>query len=276
MAMTIGASIMASQPTVMVPRVAAAETNRISQDSSKELGVQRITPQNSETLNAIPSRTIPLANTVNSSSSASSTTSSTEASPPSQEELSAQQQVEQVISQLKARDREVRVHEQAHLSAAGQYATSGASFSYQTGPDGKRYAVGGEVGIDTSPIANDPEATLQKAMVVQSAALAPAQPSTQDLRVASAAAQMMTEARAQIAEQRTEQADAPESRADAENQTQATDNSSDSYNRISPANNQSVNQNDFASVVQQEMGMRQLAVERTQFETRLSLNSVRA
>ncbi|HBA64604.1 MAG TPA: hypothetical protein DCZ48_00195, partial [Methylococcaceae bacterium] len=44
------------------------------------------------------------------------------------------------IEALKARDAEVRAHEQAHLNAAAGIAVSGASFSYQTGPDGNRYA----------------------------------------------------------------------------------------------------------------------------------------
>ncbi len=49
------------------------------------------------------------------------------------------------IQQLQQRDAEVRTHEQAHLSVAGQYASGGPSFSYQTGPNGKRYAVGSSV-----------------------------------------------------------------------------------------------------------------------------------
>ena len=62
-----------------------------------------------------------------------------------------EQEVKQV-QELKARDREVRAHEAAHLAAAGSLAT-GVSFTYQRGPDGVQYAVGGEVGIDTSPVA---------------------------------------------------------------------------------------------------------------------------
>lgn len=110
-------------------------------------------------------------------------------------------EVQQVINQLKARDAEVRAHEQAHLAAAGGLATGGASYVYQTGPDGKRYAVGGEVGIDTSPVAGDPEATMQKAQAIRRAALAPAEPSSQDMRVASAATQMEAQARVELAQQ---------------------------------------------------------------------------
>src|SRR5712692_3393491 len=67
------------------------------------------------------------------------------------------------LALLAETDRHVRSHEQAHLAAAGQYARGGPSYQYQTGPDGKQYAIGGEVSIDTSPIPGDPAATAQKA-----------------------------------------------------------------------------------------------------------------
>jgi hypothetical protein len=51
-----------------------------------------------------------------------------------------------------------------------------------TGPDGKQYAVGGEVPIDLSPVSGNPQATVQKAETIQRAALAPADPSGPDLR----------------------------------------------------------------------------------------------
>lgn len=102
------------------------------------------------------------------------------------------------IQALKDRDREVRNHEQAHISAAGGIAVSGASFQYVTGPDGQRYATGGEVGIDTSAVADDPIATLRKAETIRRAALAPAQPSAQDYSVASKAAAMANKASADL------------------------------------------------------------------------------
>jgi hypothetical protein len=114
----------------------------------------------------------------------------------------AQREVEQVVMQLKMRDQEVRAHEQAHLAAAGAYARGGIRYDYQTGPDGQKYAVGGSVGIDTSPVKGDPQATLQKAMIVQRAALAPAQPSPQDMRVAAQASQMMMQAQSELQAQR--------------------------------------------------------------------------
>lgn len=136
-----------------------------------------------------------------------------------QQQRQQEQQVQQVLSQLKARDQEVRTHEQAHLAAAGQYATGGIKYEYQTGPDGRKYAIGGSVGIDTAPIAGDPQATMQKAMVVQRAALAPAQPSSQDMRVAAQASQMMMEAQSQMRTQQFE-GDDSESEVDAENRAE--------------------------------------------------------
>jgi len=104
------------------------------------------------------------------------------------------------IQALAARDREVRAHEQAHASVAGQYAR-GTSYTYQRGPDGVSYAIGGEVQIDTSPIPGDPEATLRKAQQLRRAANAPAEPSSQDARVAAQAAQMEQQARIELREQ---------------------------------------------------------------------------
>lgn len=112
---------------------------------------------------------------------------------------------QQKVQELKQRDREVRAHEAAHLAAAGRYATGSASFEYEHGPDGKSYAVGGEVGLNTSPVPNDPQATLQKARVIKAAALAPADPSTTDRKVAADAARMEAEAIREISRERTEE-----------------------------------------------------------------------
>lgn len=107
-----------------------------------------------------------------------------------------------MIEELKARDREVKAHEQAHKSVGGQY-TGAVSYSYQSGPDGKRYAVGGEVPIDVSPIPGDPQATITKMTVVKAAATAPAEPSTQDQLVAAQAARQLAEAQSDLAEQKS-------------------------------------------------------------------------
>lgn len=107
-------------------------------------------------------------------------------------------QAQQLINELAARDQEVRQHELAHAAAGGQYAGA-PTFEYQRGPDGRLYAVGGEVHIDTSPIPDDPQATLEKAEVILRAALAVTEPSSQDRSVAAQAAMMATEARAELA-----------------------------------------------------------------------------
>ncbi|KXX65386.1 hypothetical protein AY586_10005 [Marichromatium gracile] len=98
---------------------------------------------------------------------------------------------------MRQRDREVRMHEQAHVAAGGRYVTGGPSYTYQTGPDGRQYAIGGEVQIDTSKEA-DPAATLDKAEAVLRAALAPAEPSGQDQRVAAQARAMQIEAQREM------------------------------------------------------------------------------
>ena len=102
---------------------------------------------------------------------------------------------------MKLRDREVRQHEQAHVAAGGAYVTGGPTYSYTHGPDGKQYATGGEVQIDSAPVADDPAATIRKMQVVRSAALAPAEPSAQDRAVAAEAAQTENQARADLREQ---------------------------------------------------------------------------
>ncbi len=104
----------------------------------------------------------------------------------------------QQIEKLRQRDAEVRRHEQAHQAAAGPHATGGPTYEYQQGPDGTRYAVGGEVQIDTSPVRGDPQATIRKMQQVQRAANAPAEPSAQDRQVAAKAAATERQARQQL------------------------------------------------------------------------------
>lgn len=103
-----------------------------------------------------------------------------------------------LLDELKKIDTEVRRHEMAHIAAGGKYITSGANFSYTKGPDGKSYAVGGEVGIDTSPVPGDPQATIQKMRQVKNAALAPANPSSQDLKVAANATSAVSKALSEL------------------------------------------------------------------------------
>jgi len=105
------------------------------------------------------------------------------------------------VLELKRIDAEVKAHEQQHLAAAGGYATSGAQLSFVQGPDGKRYAVAGEVSIDSSS-ENSPELNLTKARIIKRAALAPANPSSADRSVAAAATQMEAQAAQELLSQR--------------------------------------------------------------------------
>jgi hypothetical protein len=112
--------------------------------------------------------------------------------------LSADEQKE--IKELEKIDSEVKTHENAHKAAGGGLISGATTYSYTLGPDGKQYAVGGEVKIDVSPVDGDPEATVQKMQQVRRAALAPDDPSPQDRSVASLASSV--EAQARIEEQR--------------------------------------------------------------------------
>jgi len=112
-----------------------------------------------------------------------------------QRQQQRQQQAEIAeIQKLRARDREVRAHETAHAAAGGQL-TGAPQLDFTIGPDGKRYAVSGEVSIDTAKVPGDPQATIRKMQQVRRAALAPARPSGQDLAVAARAAQIANQAR---------------------------------------------------------------------------------
>lgn len=86
------------------------------------------------------------------------------------------------VQELKRIDASVRQHEAAHQAAGGPHA-GGASFTFTRGPNGKNYATAGEVQVDVST-ESDPEATVRKMDTVKAAALAPSDPSAQDLRVA--------------------------------------------------------------------------------------------
>ena len=98
------------------------------------------------------------------------------------------------VMELQVIDTHVRAHESAHISAGGGVVSGGANFSYERGPDGKLYAVAGEVPIDAGE-ASTPEETITKAQRIRSAALAPSDPSPQDYKVAAMATMMEQSAR---------------------------------------------------------------------------------
>ncbi len=112
-------------------------------------------------------------------------------------------EVQREIQKLREIDRKVKSHELAHLSAGGPYAGMPV-YSYVKGPDGKLYAVAGEVPIDVSE-ERDPEETVRKMERVIAAALAPADPSPQDLKVAAVASMKLAKARHEIMQKKLEE-----------------------------------------------------------------------
>jgi hypothetical protein len=141
----------------------------------------------------------------------------------------------EMLQQLKKRDIDVRAHEQAHLSVAGRYAAGGASFSYQTGPDGVKYAVGGEVPIDISA-ESTPEATIQKMETVRRAALAPADPSPADLQIAADASAKEIQAMQELQVIQREKANSHSSSTDAGTSSKQSTKDSSNTNLPSPTN----------------------------------------
>lgn len=153
---------------------------------------------------------------------------------------------EKQVKELQARDREVRAHEQAHARVGGAYA-SAPSYTFQQGPDGKRYAIGGEVSIDTSS-ERTAEATARKMQIVIRAATAPAEPSSQDMKVAQQARSKLSEAQAQMRQERADElsgdgeedgdvasavsGDTPSSSADKPSKSGGAEESSESDNRV--------------------------------------------
>jgi hypothetical protein len=105
----------------------------------------------------------------------------------------------QITSELQARDTEVRAHEAAHQS--GGAATGAASYTYQKGPDGRMYAIGGEVPVSMKS-GSTPQETIANAQAVIASAMAPADPSGQDQAVAASAMMMITKAQQQLAQEK--------------------------------------------------------------------------
>jgi hypothetical protein len=130
--------------------------------------------------------------------SKSSANANANTNPNANQELSQEEQDK--VEELEQRDQEVRQHEQAHLAAAGGYARGGIQYEYERGPDNRQYATGGHVNLDTSK-GKTPEETVQKARVIQKAAMAPAEPSAQDRKVAQSAAKMEQDALQEIQKQ---------------------------------------------------------------------------
>lgn len=123
------------------------------------------------------------------------------------EELTQQEQRE--VSELKMTDAQVRNHEHAHKAAAAGLHTSGPNYEYETGPDGRKYAVAGDVNVSYSH-SSDPEVNLRNAQQLKASALAPADPSSQDRKVAAQAEMEIAQARQEILEEQNQARDEEE------------------------------------------------------------------
>lgn len=102
------------------------------------------------------------------------------------------------LAELKAVDTKVRAHEAAHQS--GPAASGGASYTYKKGPDGIMYAVGGEVPVRIQT-GSTPQESIMNLQGVIATALAPADPSPQDISIASKARVMMMKAQQELAQE---------------------------------------------------------------------------
>ncbi|RMD46654.1 MAG: protein-glutamate O-methyltransferase [Aquificota bacterium] len=106
------------------------------------------------------------------------------------------QKQQQIINKLKTIEKRVIAHELAHKSVGGEF-TGAIRYKYVVGPDGKRYIVGGDVPIYIKK-GKTPEETIKIAEKIRAAALAPSDPSPQDLRVAAMATALEMQARAEL------------------------------------------------------------------------------
>lgn len=181
-----------------------------------------------------------------------------------------QQELEQrEIQRLAARDREVRNHERAHATVGGQYAGA-PRYQYEKGPDGVNYATSGEVPISASSVGGDPQATIDKAQTIRRAALAPAEPSPQDRRVAAMATQMEAKAQAELLQLQREEQQANQERnterdasindAGEVNESRQTNNENNTENYSSPDENTDGTKR-FSDVSEQQRDINRLSVE---------------
>ena len=134
-----------------------------------------------------------------------------------EEELTQQEQRE--VQELKMTDSKVKAHEHAHKAAAAGLSTSGPNYEYETGPDGEKYVVAGDVNVSYRQ-SSDPEENLRNAQQLKASALAPADPSSQDRKVAMQAEREIAQARQEIQEEQRKNEEETESSSTAATQNQ--------------------------------------------------------
>lgn len=188
------APISLSAPAAPALNVAAAETSKIAVNSPP--GSSKADPGKPGAETAATAGGLPKPKTAGGDKSAED--GAAKGNSGAGQELTPEEKAQ--VAKLRARDREVRAHEQAHAAAGG--ALAGApSYSYQTGPDGKQYAVGGEVPIRTSASSANPRQAIAQLQQVARAASAPANPSGQDRAVAAQARAQIAQIQAQLAQE---------------------------------------------------------------------------
>lgn len=106
-----------------------------------------------------------------------------------------------MVSALSAIDAAVKAHEWSHLHTLGPYAAGPIQYDFVMDSEGNRYAVGGSVAVDLSPVPGDPEATARKAKAILQAAYAPGNPSGADLQVAQKAYLLLRDAEEELQSQ---------------------------------------------------------------------------
>ncbi|MBX0925720.1 hypothetical protein I9V95_03465 [Campylobacter jejuni] len=162
----------------------------------------------------------------------------------------SQKEVAQV-RELQSIDRNVKAHEAAHQAAGGGLAGA-ASFTYTRGPDNQMYATAGEVPISMQK-GNTPEETIANARQIAAAAMAPADPSPQDYKVAANATKMEFEARAEAMKLKAEEKEEENKEKDdknSENSLEKTDKNSKNNDKNSKNNDKNSNfDKDFKNFV---------------------------
>lgn len=103
---------------------------------------------------------------------------------------------DQAIRQLTATEHDVLKREPAH-KAAGVGVTGAVSYTRSTGLDYQEYIIDGEVSTQAPPT-DGPDDPIQVLEQLRQAALAPARPSAQDLRVAASAAVQIQVVRGEV------------------------------------------------------------------------------
>ena len=222
-----GQSSVSQSPVISSNTASAIQTNS---DPGLKSTSRVNDPLNPEKLTQADNRTQTRAQKTGPANPASVSSSAQSVKPSSQSEPQVQTQVNR-LAQI---DREVRDHEAAHAAAGGGL-TGAPSYSYTRGPDGQLYATGGEVSIDTSR-AGDPVTSIQNARTVLKAALAPANPSSQDLRVAAQARAQLIDAQAEL--NRNEQQASEEASSRFQGNSQLEPNSSEQARSEQTANAQ--------------------------------------